>query len=155
MYLLSFKWVLPGQLAGCAKPGVWTSIERDMGLLQQLGIRLVVTLTETPLDPPPTAFGLRSLHFPIPDMGVPQPGEALRVCREIVHSISQGEPVAIHCKAGLGRTGTLLACTLVVLGSSAVEAVRAVRTVCPQYIQSDEQERFVGELAALDREERV
>jgi atypical dual specificity phosphatase len=128
-------------------------MERDMALFAQLGIRLVVTLTEDPLDPSPEDYGFRSLHLPTPDMGAPEPAAALAVCREIALSISRGEPAVLHCKAGLGRTGTLLACTLVALGHTAEQAVAAVRRVCPLYIQSEVQEEFVARFATLDRGE--
>jgi atypical dual specificity phosphatase len=144
---ISFRWILPGRLAGSARPGLWTPMERDMALVKSLGIRLVVTLTETPLTPLPEAFGLRGLHVPVPDMGIPTSHAALELCREVVASIDRGEPVLLHCKAGLGRTGTLLACCLVAQGKSAGQAIAAVRSVSPFYIQSEIQERFIEELA--------
>ncbi len=153
MNQISFHWVLPGRLAGSARPGLWAPFERDMERIKELGIRLVVTLVETPLDPPAETFGLRGLHVPIPDMGVPTTRTALALCREVLASIDRNEPVLLHCKAGLGRTGTMLACCLVAQGSGARQAIAAVRRASPSSIQSEIQERFVEDLAARLAEE--
>lgn len=149
---LDFRWVLPGSLAGSAQPGLWNDMAQDMDFLRERGIRLVVTLTEAPLDPPPTAFGLQSLHHPIPDMGAPPPRAALELCRQIAAALERNEPALLHCKAGLGRTGALLACCLVLLGRSPGEAIRSLRRVSPHFIQTEEQERLVGQVADLLQE---
>jgi atypical dual specificity phosphatase len=41
--------------------------------------------------------------------------------------LEKNMPVAVHCIAGLGRTGTILACFLVREGMSADEAITAIR----------------------------
>jgi atypical dual specificity phosphatase len=54
----------------------------------------------------------------------------------------------LHCRAGLGRTGTLLACALVRGGLDAGRAIRAVRQANPRYIQTEGQLQFVSEFQA-------
>jgi len=51
--------------------------------------------------------------------------------------------VVVHCAAGQGRTGTVLACALVHRGLSAEEAIRTVRRLRPPSIDTDSQEAFV------------
>ena len=51
-----------------------------------------------------------------------------------------GEVLAVHCLAGLGRTGTVLAAWLVREGLTADEALRRVRLIDAQYVQSQAQE---------------
>ena len=56
---------------------------------------------------------------------------------------AQGEVLAVHCLAGIGRTGTVLAAWLVREGLTAVEALRRVRLIDAQYVQTAEQEEFL------------
>ncbi len=54
-------------------------------------------------------------------------------------------PVAVHCIAGLGRTGTILACYLVGQGISAEEAITTIRKWRPGSIEISEQEAVIYE----------
>ena len=56
-----------------------------------------------------------------------------------------GCAVAVHCGAGLGRTGTVLACYLVRQGSRGAEAITTVRARRPGSIETPEQEAVVAE----------
>ena len=55
-------------------------------------------------------------------------------------SVSAGRPVGVSCGAGLGRTGTILACYLVSQCFSAEEAINKVRVRRPGSIETREQE---------------
>ena len=57
--------------------------------------------------------------------------------------LAKGEVLAVHCLAGIGRTGTVLAAWLVREGLTATEALRRVRLIDHQYVQSAEQEAFL------------
>jgi atypical dual specificity phosphatase len=143
--LAEFRWILPGKLAGSARPGLLHPLEEDLRFLRRIGIGMVVTLTERPLpdrvrEP---GVGLEWIHFPIPDMGVPTPRTAAGLVERAIEAISRGRPVLVHCHAGMGRTGTMLACVLVSLGSTPEQAVLEVRKRHPGYIQSACQERFI------------
>ena len=156
-----FHWVIEHALGGMQRPGLLQSLEVDLDALTALRCRVLVTLTEGPLEEVEPGIterlgklGIRLVHFPIPDMEAPEPEDALRLCREVLGWIDQGLATVMHCKAGLGRTGTMLACALVARGESPVQAVDAVRSINPYYIQSDEQLSFIGDFGGyLDRTE--
>ena len=57
--------------------------------------------------------------------------------------------VVVHCYAGQGRTGTMLACALVHQGMSAEEAIRLVRAMRPPSIDTLVQEQIIFDFAAL------
>ena len=53
--------------------------------------------------------------------------------------------VAVHCAAGKGRTGTVLAAYLVTQGMTAGEAIRKVRELRPGSVETYEQEQMIRE----------
>lgn len=142
----SFYWTLENQLGGMQMPGLLKPLEVDLEGLRSLGCRVLVSLrSEKVVDPKRLAeVGVSGFHFPIVDMEAPSPELALDLCRKIAAWLEQGLPTVLHCKAGLGRTGTILACFLVFRGSSAVAAVEDIRSVNPYYIQSDVQIDFIA-----------
>lgn len=142
----SYRWVIPGRLAGSGQPGLLAPAEEDFAFLAAEGIRTVFTLTERPLSEPMRDPRFLWEHFPIDDMRHPTPRAAEGFCTRVADAMRQGA-VLVHCKAGLGRTGTMLACVLVSLGKEPQEAIREVRRVNPGYLQTPGQERFIAHFA--------
>lgn len=133
-----FYWVIDGQLAGSSRPGAHSaSIASDLAALRGRGIQSVLTLTETPvLAHELEAAGLDSLHLPVDDFHAPTTQQMLRALAFIDASLAENMPVVVHCLAGQGRTGTILAAWLLRSGLSADDAIADIRALTPGAIES-------------------
>lgn len=139
-----FAWLVPGQLAGTPLPGVVHDIDLDLAALRRMGITLLITLTERDLPQEPLLrHGLRNLHLPIYDREPPTVAQIQMLLKRMEILLAQGHVLAVHCLAGIGRTGTVLASWLVREGLAAPEALRRVRLIDAQYVQTTEQEEFL------------
>ena len=139
-----FAWLVPGQLAGTPLPGVVHDMDLDLMALKRMGITLLITLTERDLPQEPLRrHGLSNLHLPIYDREPPTVAQMQMLLRRMEMLLAQGHVMAVHCLAGIGRTGTVLAAWLVREGLTAPEALRRVRLINAEYVQSAEQESFL------------
>lgn len=144
-----FRWLVAGRLGGLPRPGIIAALDEDLAALRRVGITTLVTLEETPTVPRAAleGAGIESLHFPIPDMQAPQAVPAAAFCRRVAQLLADGAVVAYHCRAGQGRTGTMLACQLIWTGLSAMSALDSVRAIEPKWVTSDAQVRFLETFA--------
>ncbi|HEY8745318.1 MAG TPA: protein phosphatase, partial [Chloroflexota bacterium] len=109
----------------------------------------VVSLTEQPLSPASLSDnGIVAEHIPVADFTVPTIEQIERAVTTIDHFLAAGYASAVHCAAGPGRTGTILACALVARGQLATAAIGHVRAVWPGSIETPEQ------AAAVEQYER-
>lgn len=139
-----FLWLKKGMLAGTPRPGIVQDIDYDLEALKRVGLTVLVSLTTKPVDPALLErYGIQGVWMPIKDMHAPSEEEAERMCNRVSELIEDGHVVAYHCRAGLGRTGTMLAAHLVMEGKSAVQALEMVRRIEQRWVQSNEQERFL------------
>ena len=141
-----FHWIVPGKLAGMSLPGRIAPLADDLATIHRNGIRAIATLTELPLDERElAAAGLVARHFPIEDFDVPTVAQAREFCRWVDECLEANLPVAVHCFAGLGRTGTMLACWLVRDPAQTTASVLAtIRRIEPGFVQTAQQEAFVA-----------
>jgi atypical dual specificity phosphatase len=140
-----FNWIVPGKLAGCPAPGVSAPIDYDLSLLSRVGITRLITLTEEDLDQETLhRHELKNTHLPIIDREAPSIAQTHMLLVRMQNCIAAGDILAVHCKAGLGRTGTILAAWLIRDGGlSADGAIARLRRIEPGFIQSAIQEDFL------------
>lgn len=88
-------------------------------------------------------------HAPIVDQGVPTAETMAELVDWVRRRLDAGEDVVIHCMGGLGRSGTVAACTLVDYGATPERAIEAVRDARgPRAVETEAQEEMVGAYVA-------
>jgi atypical dual specificity phosphatase len=135
-----FSWIEKPLLAALARP---TSPEEFQWLRTQ-GIEVLLSLTEDrPRRDWTEEAGLLVFHEPLEDMEPPTQEQMDRAVSAIQRATSQNMPVAVHCGAGLGRTGVILAAHFVTKGATAANAIARIRKLRPGSIETDEQEEAI------------
>lgn len=105
----SGEW-LSDEIAGWNRLGVQTVVS----LLEPHEVRDLDLANEEALC---LAASMKFVSFPIPDRGVPSNlVEFAKLVAKIEQWLRSGESVAVHCRAGIGRSGLLGACILDAFG---------------------------------------
>ena len=122
-------WVLPGALLAGEHP-VGSTRELTRERLQRLvaaGVECFIDLTQSTeqaaydIELP---FSVEYLRKPIRDHGIPDKREHMAEILDCLHdALHSGRRVYVHCRAGIGRTGTVIGCLLVERGMSGEEAL--------------------------------
>jgi len=139
-----FSWVDKPLLAAMARP----EGPGELKWLRQQGIEVLVSLTEDPLRRDwINEAGLLAVHVPMTDMEPPSQDELDRCMTAIAKAHFHQLGVAVHCGAGLGRTGVVLACVFVTRGLTAKNAIARIRRLRPGSIETEEQAEVVEAFA--------
>jgi atypical dual specificity phosphatase len=132
------------QLAGMPQPGAWRPLANDLAFLKAQEIDLLVSLTMNPTSPDALEHaGLTHAHIPIVDMTPPTLDQQLEFVALLESAFAEGLRVGVHCLAGQGRTGTMLATWFVKTGMTATEAIAHVRSLRPGSIETVPQENAI------------
>eukprot|EP01116_Phalansterium_solitarium_P011974 TRINITY_DN27877_c0_g1_i1.p1 TRINITY_DN27877_c0_g1~~TRINITY_DN27877_c0_g1_i1.p1 ORF type:complete len:818 (+),score=25.11 TRINITY_DN27877_c0_g1_i1:498-2951(+) len=99
--------------------------------------------------------GVHFYNFGWTDMTTPTLDLALSAVQVVCYVVSTGGKVAVHCHAGLGRTGLIIACSLLSMGMSINEAIRTVRLHRRGSIQTKRQEEFISRFGRYLHELRI
>lgn len=150
MILRNFSFVIPDVLAGCAHPQNSADLSEALQDLLDSQIATIVSLDEYGLPAQELRrVGLRHLHIPIQDFAPPTFAQADEFVAFVRNERAAGRAVVAHCMAGIGRTGTMIACYLVAEGLSPTEAITIVREKRPGSVETREQEAFIAAYANL------
>lgn len=142
--------VVPGLLYGMSRPGMMAATSEQAHCLARLGVVLLLGLEEQPCAAVAEmrAAGVGYRHFAVNDMHAPSFAQAVEICRVAEATVAGNRGVAVHCRGGLGRSGTALAAILIWFGDSADAAIERVRRAEPLAIQSRTQTNFLNDFAS-------
>ena len=83
------------------------------------------------------------ISFPIPNRGVPAAlHEAMAVAQAVATKMGQGRAVAVHCRAGIGRSSLIAACVLVCSGFDPEAAFDAVSKARGLSVPDTDEQRY-------------
>ena len=139
-----FVWVEQGKIAGSGYPASKAQVE----WLVSAGIRSILTLTEAPL-PSDWTKGLDVVtgHVAMRDHMPPTMDTMNEGVDFVLGQSSAGRPVVVHCLAGEGRTGCVLAAYLIrTRNLDGSQALALLRKLKPEFVEPS-QEKAVFEYA--------
>lgn len=142
---------LPGNAEYCDYDGLrMFSPKYFAPVFEYLGVRAVIRLNAEDYDPEPfTSMGIRHYDLQFEDCTNP-PADVVKSFLQIVDSTDGC--IAIHCKAGLGRTGTLIALHLMRSeGFSARESIGWLRIMRPGSVIGRQQHHLCSIESAAQR----
>ena len=157
-------WVVPGKLLAGEHP---RNIDDESSLarlarLTAANISAFIDLTQEGEWLPYSQWLITETHqrFPVVDSSVPESPElATAVLDAIDEHIAQGRTVYVHCRWGIGRTGTIIGCWLVRQGHTGTGALARLDELwrhCPESRYWDcpetwEQERYILDWSKEER----
>ena len=122
MAYMNFGWIIEGTLAGAQGP----TSTRDITFLKLQEIASVIRMEENTISTEP--WQMIELYEQVPDFSAPSLEQIDRMVKFIVDEIENWErPVVVTCAAGIGRTGTVLACYFTSVGYTPHRAIDYVR----------------------------
>jgi len=136
-------WVIPGKLLAGKYPGGKNlkELERRLGPLQEAGFNGFLDLTENGELPPYEAYlpaDALYRRMPITDHGTPRDAAHMAEIQAALGAmLADGRRVYVHCRAGIGRTGTVVGCHLIEQGLKASDALARLNELWQTSDRSD------------------
>jgi ADP-ribosylglycohydrolase len=135
-------WVLPGRLLAGEYPGGATAEQTRERLSRLLGAGIDCFLDLTQPQEilsyeAALPAGVRYLRRPILDHGTPtDPAEMAEILEGLRRALRDGRVIYLHCRAGIGRTGTVAGCLLAEQGFTGEQALTELNRLWRQSARS-------------------
>jgi atypical dual specificity phosphatase len=141
----NFSWFIEGSVAASGFPGSRKALE----WVKRQGIDSILSLTPERIDEAyARQLGLTVARIPLANLRPASPEELAEAVNRLQAEAAE-KKVLVHCLAGVGRTGMVLAAYLVKTKKmSAEEAIAQVRRLRPGSVQRKRQESAVAEYAS-------
>jgi atypical dual specificity phosphatase len=134
-----FSWVRDGRLAASGRPYSKSQVD----WLKRNGVTTILSLTEEPL-PGEWTRGVETKHISMKDHAPVSDSDMLKAADYIHSSISGGKVVLVHCLAGKGRTGCVLAAYLMTYeGKTARQAIDELRGTREGSVEHQQEQRVL------------
>lgn len=142
-----------GNLAIMAAPKPGAPLDEVMLGWKSEGVDVIVSLVEGAEIPGLAEaeqalcdeLNIEFVWVPIRDKTVPPSADAIAVvARQLAQDVAVGRSVAIHCRAGIGRSTTLAACVLICLGrdgATALDMIAEARGI--EVPETEEQRQWI------------
>ncbi len=144
-----FVWVEQDRLAACGRP----SSRGQLKWLVSHGIDTILTLTEEPLpDEWREGLDLEVKHVAMRDHQVPEAAALDEAVGFLTERLAKGRKVSVHCLAGEGRTGCVLAAYLAAdRGIGGLEAIEALRRSKARFVERSQEALLVQYISSRRR----
>lgn len=144
----NFSFIWENLVAGSGHPGSGERLVNALTTLRENAITSILSLSEEPLERALLQeFEFDYLHLPIEDFTAPTPEQVAAAMAFLEAQVEHKHGALVHCRAGMGRTGTILACFLVAKGWNPDEAIATVRRKRPGSLEVYAQEKIVYDYA--------
>lgn len=123
-------------------------VDNEIAFLKDQQINRIVSLTEDHHLRDDLANHFQLDHISIVDMGAPTKIQAQQLAEILEVSEKNGQRLAVHCLAGIGRTSTMLLAAEIIRGKPFEDTLRHVQKQNPVYAFVGPQAEFIRNLLA-------
>lgn len=123
-----------------------SQMDYEIKFLKQQQINRIVSLTEDHHMKEYLSNHFQLDHISIVDMGAPTQVQAQQLAKILDITENQGDRLAVHCLAGIGRTSTMLMAAEIIRGKSFEDVLSQIKKQNPSYAFVGPQAEFIRNL---------